>query len=752
MCGMDENLNKDLSVELHSQLAGILSRSPNSEDVILALAQIGLSDAIAILMNHQKAIRKTYSTECLRRVIDAILDQGESHKGKVIWKDLTGLISLYNDVASPDKTAAFLWSLAPATRGDAVREIVMKTLKRAPRNQRLLRIASEFARNANDIEAAHQLLTALGETDASPATINYVYRTRVTIPPLKGKVVRAAFLSSFTIDGLVPYVDLEFRKLGLVPEMYVAPFNSWAQQMIDGSSQLYSFAPEIAFLAVAIDDLIPELAGNPPISVINEKSRGVIDHIVNAVERFIEVSNAIIVVHNFHSCYRSPLGVSEGRTGQTRFSWLNEVNMRLAEKLHTLERAFVLDMNELLLYRGGGSIENPKMRYLARMVLGEQILNEIASAYARYVAPLKGLRRKCIVLDLDNTLWGGVVGEDGIHGIKLGDVSPGIEYRDFQRYLLSLSEQGFLLAINSKNNPEDALAVIRSHESMILREEAFSSVRINWRSKAENIVSIVEELNIGLDAMVFLDDNPNERELMRQTLPKVLTPELPQDPSLYRSVIERLPQLHSLTVTEEDKTRVQLYRTKRQREEVRVKTQSVEEYLHSLEICVRISLARAETLPRIHQLFERTNQFNLTTKRYSLSQLSSIAADDRWRLYALRAQDRFGDHGLVAAALVCLGPDRWVLDSFLMSCRVIGYGVETAFLSMIIAEAKKAAIRILVGEYVATEKNIPAGDFYSKHGFTREVSEEGVVVWTMCLSESQATCPGWIRMEIKDAT
>ena len=240
------------------------------------------------------------------------------------------------------------------------------------------------------------------------------------------------------------------------------------------------------------------------------------------------------------------MGVLESRTGQTRFGWLNELNMCLVERFHTLGRVFVLDMNELLMHRRGGNIDNPKMRYLAQMRLGEQSLNEVACAYARYIAPLKGLRRKCVVLDLDNTLWGGIVGEDGPHGVKLGDTSPGIEYRDFQRYLLSLTERGFLLAINSKNNPEDALTVIRSHESMVLREDSFSAVRINWRPKTENMASIAEELNIGLDSMVFLDDNPNERELMRQVFSEVLTPDLPKDPSLYRSTIERLPQFQSL--------------------------------------------------------------------------------------------------------------------------------------------------------------------------------------------------------------
>jgi FkbH-like protein len=287
---------------------------------------------------------------------------------------------------------------------------------------------------------------------------------------------------------------------------------------------------------------------------------------------------------------------------------------------------------------------------------------------------------------------------------------------------------------------------------MVLREDSFSAVRINWRPKTENIASIAEELNIGLDSMVFLDDNPNERELMRQVFPEVLTPDLPKDPSLYRSTIERLPQFQSLVVTEEDQIRVQQYRTKRQREEVRAKTQSLDEYLQALEISLQLSRANDGTLPRLHQLFERTNQFNLTTRRYTLSQMTAFVHDGGCRLYALKAQDRFGDHGLVAAALVHMDPSCWTLDSFVMSCRVIGYGVETALLAVVTEGARDAGCTTVIGEYVPTAKNAPARDFYSRNGFKEEGAKDGVTRWTMCLNESRIARPGWIKMEITDAT
>lgn len=738
----------DIQAHLQRAFAG----STSMEHLLLAMGQLDIVAAVTLLMTEERSVRSLCEPEVLRRVLDKIVTMGLSGGETVPAARLLGLIRPYQDVMSPDATAAVAWALPPLQRGHEVREFVELALRRAPRHAGLLRVASEIAIEEGRADEAHRLLNQLGGVDESPATINYVYRSRGKLASMKGARLKAAFLSSFTIDPVVPYVDCQMRNMGLVPEYYVTPFNSWAREIIDDNSPLRRFDPEITFLSPAIDDLIPELAGNLPVSNLEEKGQAVADYVAGIVERFVSWSKAVLVVHNFHSAYRSPLGVLEGRLARTRNGWLHELNAYLSERLHTFPRVFVLDMSDLLVHRRNGAMDNPKMRYLARMRIGEQTLAEVARAYARYAAPLKGLRRKCIVLDLDNTLWGGVVGEVGLQGVKLGDTSPGIEYQDFQRYLASLTEQGFLLAINSKNNPDDALPVIRSHEGMILREEAFSAVRINWKPKTENMASIAEELSIGLDSMVFLDDNPSERELMRQVYPEVLTPDLPQDPSLYRSAIEGLPQLQSLIVTEEDQNRVRQYRAKRQREQVRSTTQSLDEYLKALEITVQISKGNEGVLPRVHQLFERTNQFNLTAKRYAASQLMEFVRGRCWRLYTLKAKDRFGDHGLVAATLVRSDDEAWTVDSFVMSCRVIGYGVETALLAVVAEEARNAQVKTIVGEYIPTLKNTPARDFYARHGFKEKETVEGVTRWSLPLRESPIARPAWITMEIADAT
>jgi len=386
------------------------------------------------------------------------------------------------------------------------------------------------------------------------------------------------------------------------------------------------------------------------------------------------------------------------------------------------------------------------------MRLTEGISAEVARAYARYAAPLVGRARKCVVVDLDNTLWGGVVGEDGPSGIKLGANGPGSEFPEFPRYLLALSQQGILLAINSKNNPEDAWQVIREHEGMILREEHFSAARINWQPKPENLMEIARELNIGLDSLIFVDDNPNERERVRQFLPEVLVPELPTDPALYRRTLEMIPALQRLEATAEDNQRVAPYREKRDRESAREKVTSVAEYLENLAIKLKIAPAEETTLPRVHQLFQRTNQFNTTTRRYDAGDLAKLSGDPAARLYTLRARDRFGDHGLVAVALMRLADvdGAWRIDSFLMSCRVIGYGIETALLAVVSEAALAAGSQLLRGEYIPTPKNPPVADLFARHGF-RETGVEGEVsLFERDLTDGPIPRPEWLKMDVSN--
>jgi FkbH-like protein len=280
---------------------------------------------------------------------------------------------------------------------------------------------------------------------------------------------------------------------------------------------------------------------------------------------------------------------------------------------------------------------------------------------------------------------------------------------------------------------------------MILREESFSAMRINWENKPSNMRSLAEELGIGLDSLVFVDDSEKERALMRQALPEVLTLDMPRDPALYRETLEALPALQALTVTEEDRARTRQYIERRQREKLRVTAQSVEEYLGSLGIVVETARVSERTLARVHQLFQRTNQFNLTGRRYEPGALACRAGEADWRIYATHVSDRFGDHGLVAAALVHVTPDAWVIENLVMSCRVIGYGVENALLARLSMDAREAATRWLVGEFIPTAKNAPARDFYARNAFARD-DGGSPERWRRDVMQHALAMPEWITV------
>jgi FkbH-like protein len=608
----------------------------------------------------------------------------------------------------------------------------------------LLRSEATTAVEAGDQARAHELLDRLGRAEPRLATLQFIRSARGRLPKAGHPAVRVALLSSFTIDPLVPFLDLECRLLRLEPEIYVAPFNTWEREMLGQGSGVERFDPHIVFLSAALDDLVHDFAGPAVAAELREAGAAAVDRLVAAATRFTSWSKAVLVVHGLTSAYRDPLGPAAARDGPSRNEVIAELNARLAEGLRALPRAYLLDLQDVQTRRRSGQADNPKLRHLAKMRLSEPVLDELARTYAHFVAPLMGRIRKCVVLDLDNTLWGGIVGEDGPHGIRLGDTAPGVEFRDFQQYLLSLTRRGILLAINSKNNAADALEVIRSHESMVLREDAFSAIRINWENKPSNMRSIAAELSIGLDSFVFVDDSEKERALMRQAIPEILTVEMPRDPALYRDTLERIAELQALAVTDEDRTRTRQYVERREREQLRVSAQSVEEYLGSLGIVVDTAPVSERTLPRVHQLFQRTNQFNLTGRRYDLGALTNWAEDAEWRVYTTQVSDRFGDHGLVATAVVHVTPDAWVIDNLVMSCRVIGYGVEDALLARVSADARGAAARWLEGEFIPTPKNEPARDFYSRHAFSREAPNGQPERWRRNVAEHAVPMPAWI--------
>ena len=326
--------------------------------------------------------------------------------------------------------------------------------------------------------------------------------------------------------------------------------------------------------------------------------------------------------------------------------------------------------------------------------------------------------KKCLVLDLDNTLWGGIAGEDGIDNIALSLSPPGNSFIAFQQAVLDHYNRGVILAINSKNNPEDAWNIIRNHPNMILKENHFAAHRINWEDKVENMKSLAKELNIGLDSFVFLDDDPTNRAQVRSMIPEVAVPELPLNPSEYVRFINSLDYFNSEVITDEDKMRGNLYVTERLRKEEEKKFDNKEDFLKDMGLELYTYKNNDSCVSRLSQLTEKTNQFNTIKNPFSEKEIHKFIKDEKYEVYHARLSDKFGDHGVILFALVKKNKSDWVIKSLLMSCRVFGRGVEEAFLAGLSDSAKKEDVKKIKIEFEETDKNQPALDFVNKY-FTK---------------------------------
>lgn len=569
--------------------------------------------------------------------------------------------------------------------------------------------------------------------------------SKLDISPLKR--IKIALLSSFTINPVGAYLNVESIRIGLFPEVYIGSFNQYQQEILDNNSQLYKFQPEITFLSFQLHSLLPEidnytLRKKEDITEIIKKIRILLDI-------FKKNINSLLIIHNFAIPSYLPVKISQDNYSLKE--WYNELNYQLAQIYEGDGQIYVLDYDHLTSIFGKMRVTNPKMHYFASMEISESFLPIVVNKYMGYIKNLKGLSRKCIVLDLDNTLWGGIVGEDKIDEIKLGPTFPGNEYYEFQKLLLYLFNRGIILAINSKNNYEDSIQVIRNHPGMILKEKHFASIQINWLDKVTNMKTIAQKLNIGLDSMIFIDDNPVEREFMKKMLPEVLTVNLPKDPALYKTTIEELNDFEIISITEEDLKRGEMYSRQRQRNEFKESTASLEEFLKGLkmQLIIRGSNRSKINLSRVAQLTQRTNQFNFTTKRYTEADLKRFLDMESYRIYTLQVIDIFGDEGLVGVIIIKINLDIWEIDTFLMSCRVLGRNIETSFLDNIVHEAKEENISTIKGVYIPTKKNVMVKNFYLDYGFELMEETDGQTTFQLDVKSKDIRIPDWINLKLE---
>ncbi len=561
--------------------------------------------------------------------------------------------------------------------------------------------------------------------------------------------VRIAILRSYTLEPVVEMLKAGAFASGFDPSVYIGEFNTYAQDILDEESELYRFKPDVVFLSVLTRSIAPTLwhdFSSLKKEEIEDSVVRVINIYENLVRQFRSHSQAHLVIHTLDMPLIPCFGLADLKAGPGQKDTIRQINTAVSKIAASHEGVHLLDTNEMVASCGKIAWEDREKWITLRLPLTATALTVMVDGWLRYLHPLMGKICKVLVCDLDNTLWGGVIGEDGFDGIQLGDEYPGTAYQALQRAILDLYNRGVILAICSKNNEEDAMEVIRKHPGMLLRPEHFAAQRINWNNKSRGLQELAVELNIGTSALAFLDDNPNEREVVRMQMSEITVIDLPDNPMEFELILRRQHVFERISLTEEDLNKGELYAQQLKRRELQKNTVTIEEYLQSLEMEMEIVPNGERTLERVAQLTQKTNQFNMTTKRYSIQQIKKMDEDPGWSIFAFGVRDRLGDNGIVGATIVSHREEEFEINTFLMSCRVIGRTVETAMLDIVVGEAKEQGVNRITGWIFPTRKNIPARDFYRKHGFSLVEEKEDAVRWELGLSDNKIECPQWIKL------
>lgn len=549
----------------------------------------------------------------------------------------------------------------------------------------------------------------------------------------EGKFIKIAILSSFTISGIKETLFVKCSRLNIIPEFYQSNYNQYIQEILNNDSRLYKFKPDLIIIFIDTRSILGDYFFLP-YQISNKQRKDwqnkKLEELTALVQKIKNKSSAKILLHNFEIPLYSPLGINENKQEFGIIESIETLNAGLRRDFKNDHQTFIFDYEAFCAKIGKQHILDYKMCYLGDIKLNLQYIPSLCDEYLSYIKPLLSLSKKCIVLDLDNTLWGGIIGEDGIDKIKLGHNVEGRPFLEFQKYLLALFNRGVILAINSKNNLKDAMMVFHRHPYMILKENHFAAIKINWDDKIANMKAIAKELNIGTDSLVFIDDDKFNRQIMKNAMPEVLTVELPDDPSLYPKTLMELNDFNTLQITNEDINKSRMYAEQRKRHDFKTETGNINAYLKNLEMVATFEKANSFTIPRISQLTQKTNQFNTTTKIYLEEDIKRFSESRGFIIASVKAKDKFGDNGIIGVTILKkVSGYAWEIDTFLLSCRVIGRGIERAMLEYIIRQAKKRNAKIITGVFIPTKKNMPAKDFYKFNGFDLIKREGNSEIW-----------------------
>jgi len=540
--------------------------------------------------------------------------------------------------------------------------------------------------------------------------------------PVPGKI-RLAILGGYSLYPLHELIELLCEAEGILLELWLGDYDNYIAEIMDEGGELYAFAPQVVLLLPAerrctytgqlTDSREAQQAG----------AKAVVDSLLELVRKVHEKSRAEVITANFMLPARHDLGAFRSRTLGSDWTFRKWVNLELG--LNAPPFLHVCDLEFLANRLGGVAARDERSWFESKQPCSPALMVEFAREAAHLIASLKRAPKKVLVLDLDNTLWGGVVADDGLEGIELGDTSPrGEAFKAFQKYIVSLKQRGVLLAVCSKNDLAKAAEPFEKHPEMMLRMEDFVSFKANWEPKPDNLRQMAAELNLGLDSFAFVDDNPAEIEIVRQFAPAVAVILLGPDPSAYVAQLQDSRWFEPKSITAEDAERTSQYRSEVQRKELQASITDMDAYLESLAMEAVISEFMPVDVPRLSQLINKSNQFNLTTRRRSEADVLAVMNDPDYIGFSMRLKDRFGDHGLISLVIGEKTGDTMKIDTWLMSCRVLKRQVEEEVLNELARLARNRNCTRLEGIYLPTAKNEMVRDFYGRMGFTLTAESE----------------------------
>lgn len=546
---------------------------------------------------------------------------------------------------------------------------------------------------------------------------------------------RIAFLCGSTANEFAGFLELLLLEQGIEPVFYFSDYNKYFEEAVLDPARLIEFKPDIVFVYTSSANI----QGWPAIGASEADLNA---HVAAESMRFTAIWNAleqsakgVIIQNNFELPQYRVLGNLDATSPAGRVRYVNLLNAELAREAARRSNVFINDLNSVAASVGLKAFHDPGRWFSYKIATTPEASLEVAKSAAAMVRAVYGRTRKCLVLDLDNTLWGGVIGDDGPDKIKIGKETAEAEaYTAFQEYCLQLRSRGVLLAVCSKNSEAIARKGFE-HPDSVLKQLHFSCFKANWEPKHENLKAIAAELNIGLDSLVFVDDNPAEREIVSAQLPMVAVPNVGNEVTRFIPVLEDGRYFEPLRLSSEDLVRAQQYEENAHRESLQSRFQNYDEYLESLEMSAEIGAFKPVYLDRITQLINKTNQFNLTTRRYTQAQVEAIASDRGYVTLCGKLSDKFGDNGLISVIIGRKEKRVLHLDLWIMSCRVLKRGMEAAMLDALVAECREKGVSEIRGYYIPTERNGLVAEHYSTLGFELAGGDGQTTEWKLPVTD-----------------